>query len=162
MERSKNAYKLLKNSRDKLLKIDFFRFLVVGSVGFIVTAVLLKLLHGNLKIDIVIATLIAGEGGLISNFIFHQNWTYKHHDHSHKSLRKKLLHFHMSSWSGVIIITIIETVFVKVFKTEYIIALVIASAVTLFWNFFWTRYFIFNGHTPAVLAEPEDSVLFKD
>ena len=162
MNSGKNAYKYLKNSRDKLLKIDLFRFLIVGTVGFMVTALLLKFLHGNLKLNIIVATLISGEGGLISNFIFHQNWTYKHHDHSHKTVSKKLIHFHLSSWSGVAIITVIETVSVKVFKIEYLLALVIASAITLFWNFFWTKYFIFKGHTPAALLDPEDSVLFND
>lgn len=135
---------------------------MVGCVGFLVTAILLKIFHGDLKLDIVIATLIASEGGLLSNFVFHQNWTYNNVDHRHKPISKKLLHFHMSSWSGVAIITLIETISVKVFKIEYIIALVIASIITLSWNFFWTKYFIFKGRTPHVLLDPEDSILPDD
>jgi putative flippase GtrA len=160
MQSGKDVFEPLKNGKSKLLDIDFIRFSIVGVVGFIVTALILGLLKGALKINIALATLVASEVGLISNFIFHQNWTYKYH--SHKSIKKKLLHFHMSSWSGVAIITIIETISVKVFKIEYIVALAIAAIITMFWNFFWTKYFIFNRRVPKVLLDPEDIVPLKN
>lgn len=143
-----------------MLKIDFVRFGIVGSVGFVVTAIFLRLLRKAFGLDVLPATFIASEFGLLSNFFFHQNWTYKHVDHSHKSTWKKFVHFQTSSWSGVVIFTAIETVGVKVFKLNDLVALVIAAGITMFWNFFWTKYFIFKGKTPAPLMHPED--LAKD
>ncbi len=142
----------------KLLRIDFIRFCLVGAVGFFVTASCLKVLHGLLGLDIIIATLLSSEMGLLSNFIFHENWTYKYVDHHGKSVLTKFIHFHMSSWSGIVIITIIETVCVKVFNLNYFIGLVIASGVTMFWNYFWTKFYIFKGQTPKPLLHPEDTV----
>lgn len=139
----------------KYLKIDFVRFCIVGSVGFLVTAITLRLVHGLLGLDITLATLLGGEVGLLSNFVFHETWTYKHVNHKGKPISKKLIHFHMSSWSGVAIITGIESVCVKAFHLNYLIALVIASGITLFWNFFWTKYFIFKGHTPTAEVAAE-------
>jgi putative flippase GtrA len=147
-----------KKKTKQLLKVDFVRFGMVGAAGFIVTAILLKVLHGILKLDVIPATLLSGEGGLLSNFVFHEKWTYKYVDHHYKSVWKKFIHFHMSSWTGIVLITVIESIGVKVLHLNYLVSLVIASGITMFWNFFWTKYFIFKGHTPPVLLNPEDTV----
>ncbi|MEI6481725.1 MAG: GtrA family protein [Candidatus Saccharibacteria bacterium] len=146
----------------KIIKIDFIRFGIVGAIGFVITVTLLKIFHGTLGINLVIATLLSSEGGLLSNFFFHEKWTYKYVDHQGRSVWKKFVHFHMSSWSGVLLITLIETISVKVFHIQYLVALFIASAITMFWNFFWTKYFIFKGHAPKVLFDPEDLVAVKE
>lgn len=143
---------------NRLVKIDFIRFGMVGAVGFVVTASALHFFHVTLNLGIIVATLISSEIGLLSNFVFHENWTYKYVNHKTKPLWKKLLHFHMSSWSGVILITVIESVGVKLFHLNYIVALVIASGITMFWNFFWTKFFIFKGHSPDILMHPEETV----
>lgn len=142
----------------KLIRIDFVRFGIVGAIGFLINAFFLRVLHGSFELAIIPATLISSEAGLLSNFVFHEKWTYKHLNHQSKSVWRKLLHFHMSSWTGIVIITVIETVCVKAFNIDYLISLVIASGIAMFWNFFWTRYFIFNGSTPGVLMSPEDTV----
>lgn len=147
-----------RQAADRLLKVDFIRFGMVGAVGFMVTAIGLKIFHDLLGLDITIATLISGEAGLLSNFAFHEKWTYKYVDHHYKSLQKKFIHFHMSSWSGIMLITLIESICVKVLHLNYLLSLVIASGITMFWNFFWTKYFIFKGHTPKPLLNPEDTV----
>lgn len=158
MESVKKPYAWAQASARQLLRVDFFRFVIVGSVGFTLTAIALRLLHGALGLPIIGATLISSEVGLLSNFVFHQNWTYNSVDHNHKPLLQKFMHFHMSSWSGVVLITILETVGVKGFQLNYMISLVFAAGITMFWNFFWTKYFIFKGKTPAVLLNLEDTV----
>lgn len=158
MEFAKRHYRWAHKKTQHLLKIDFLRFAVVGTVGFTITAILLRILHGALGLHITIATFISSELALLSNFSFHEKWTYNQHDHSHKSLTTKFIHFHMSSWSGVVLITILESVGVKVFHLNYLISLVFAAGITMFWNFFWTKYFIFKGRTPAVLMGPEETV----
>lgn len=157
----KKTYRWGRKKTEQLLRIDFIRFGIVGTVGFTVTAVFLKLFHVSFGIDVIPATFLSSELGMLSNFIFHEKWTYKYNDHKGKSVWKKLVHFHMSSWSGVVLITLIESVGVKVFNLDYLVALVIAAVITMFWNFFWTKYFIFTHRTPSVLMDPEDVVPIK-
>lgn len=147
-----------KQKTTQLLKIDFIRFGVVGAVGFLVTAIFLQLFHGVFGLDIFPATLLASEIGLLSNFVFHEKWTYKSANHKDKPLWTKFWQFNMSSWSGVVLITLIESFCVKILHLNYLFSLIIAAAITMFWNFFWTKYFIFRGHTPAILLEPERAV----
>ncbi len=149
---------LASNQARRLLKIDFFRFALVGATGFSISFVLLYILHGKMGMPYSPALILSNEGGLLSNFVFHETWTYKHLDHKHKPIWQKFWHFHMSSWSGIILIFIIGTVSVKVFHVHYLISQVIASGVVMFWNFFWTKFFIFKGKTPTVLSNIEESV----
>ncbi|HSW98842.1 MAG TPA: GtrA family protein [Candidatus Saccharimonadales bacterium] len=157
MESAKQARNWAQAQAQRALKVDFIRFGVVGTVGFLITAIGLRILHGMFGLHITVATLISSELGLLSNFVFHEKWTYRHVDHSHKSLAVKFFHFHMSSWSGVVLITLLESLGVKLFKMNYLVSLVFAAAITMFWNFFWTKYYIFRGKTPAPLLHPEDA-----
>jgi putative flippase GtrA len=47
---------------------------------------------------------------------------------------------------------------VKVLKLNYLIGQLLASGIVMFWNFFWTKYYIFKGKTPAVLSNPEETI----
>jgi len=143
----------------KLLQIDFIRFGIVGFVGFLVTLVLKVTIFGSLN-DF-LATFLGSEGGMVSNFIFHEKWTYNNVNHHSKSIGKKFFHFQLSSLSGVLLITGINGAGIRYLHLSNLFSLVIASAVVMFWNYFWTKFFIFKGSTPAVLLDPEDTVPMK-
>jgi putative flippase GtrA len=143
----------------RLLEIDFIRFGIVGFVGFLVTLILKVTVFHSLN-DF-LATFFASEGGMVSNFIFHEKWTYNNVDHHSKPIGKKFLHFQLSSLSGVLLITLINGGSIRYLHLSNLVSLVIASGVVMFWNFFWTKYFIFKGNTPAVLLDPEDIVPLK-
>ena len=140
----------------QLLKIDFIRFGIVGTIGFVVTLALKLTVFSGL--EVYLATFLSSEGGVLSNFVFHEKWTYNQVDHHHKPLWKKFVHFQASSLSGVIIFTILSGTGEAFLHIPTTISLAIAAAITMFWNYFWTKYFIFKGNTPAVLLNPEDTV----
>ncbi len=98
---------------------------------------------------------------MLYNFGFHEKGTYNQVNHSAKPLWKKFVHFQLSSLSGVLIVTVISGVAISKFHLTTLVALIIAASVAMFWNFFWTKYFIFKGHAPAVLLDPEDTVPLK-
>lgn len=135
------------NKVRKLLEVHFIRFLIVGCIGFGLSVFILVVLHESLRIDITLATFISSEFGLIFNFISHQNWTYNSVDHNNISIWKKFTQFHLSSWSGVVILTVLETIAVRVFHFEYLISFIVAGGITMFWNFFWTKYHIFKDNS---------------
>src|SRR3990167_3662561 len=83
-----------------LHKVDFVRFCIVGTLGFIINFALLTLLYKGLKMNVFIAQLISSELALFNNFILHHNYTYK--DRSSKSIRNLLIQFHVSSWTAIV------------------------------------------------------------
>lgn len=158
MVKTSRPYQWGRRKTDQLLKIDFIRFGIVGSIGFLVSICLLYVYDDIAGLPLFLAFLLSNEGGLLSNFAFHENWTYKHLDHKGKSLPKKLLNFHLSSWSGIAIIVVTGMLCVKVLGFNKYTGQAVGSGIAMFWNFFWTRYFIFKGKTPAVLQHPEETV----
>lgn len=134
-----------------LHKVDFVRFCIVGTLGFIINFALLTLLYKGLKMNVFIAQLISSELALFNNFILHHNYTYK--DRSSKSIKNLLIQFHVSSWTAIVGSAAIVTISVKSFHMHYLGALIIASAVGLLWNFAWTKFVIWRHHSNEVVKE---------
>lgn len=119
------------------------KFLIVGTMGFIVNVIVLTLLHQELALNLLIAQLLSAETAILVNFFFHNRWTYS--DAKDASLIKRLVEFHASSWSGSMIVTIILLSLVHFAHFHYLIALSIGGVVAMFWNFFWTRFYVWKA-----------------
>ena len=146
----------------KLLEVDFIRFGIVGVSGFTVTVIAKHIASKVFHLTTTPSIFFGSEIGLISNFILHERWTYKRINHKYKPIYRKFLHFQLSSLSGVLIITVIGSIMVKVIGKDTIFGLVIAASIAMFWNFFWTKYFIFRGKTPGILLNVEDTVFVEE
>ena len=132
-----------------LHKIDFVRFCIVGTLGFIINFSLLTVFFKVLGFHIFVSQLLSSEIALFNNFILHHNWTYKDNI-TNKSIKNLLIQFHMSSWSAILGSAAIVTLSVRVFHLHYLVALVIASAVGLMWNFGWTKFVIWRHHHESI------------
>jgi putative flippase GtrA len=131
----------------RLLKQDFVRFCAVGVIGFLINLVILKFLHDGMGWPVIVATLLGSEAAYFSNFLFHNFWTYKDGTRVEKSFGRLLAQFHLSAWSGMLLNTLIVFVAVTFFALDSAIGLVIASVIVLFWNYFWTKFYIWRKQT---------------
>lgn len=129
-----------------LLQHDFIRFCMVGIVGFTVNYLSLLLLHSFVGLPFLAAQLIGAEFALLSNFYFHNTWTYRGHEST--AIKTKLIKFHMSSWSGVVILTATTTFAHAQFNLAELPSLMVGSMVTLGWNYGWTKFVIFRKQDP--------------
>ena len=135
-----------------LLKIDFIRFTIVGGTGFIINFIILVLLNRFLGLYIFVAQLIGAEVALFSNFILHDNWTYKHHKVKKKKHRL-LIQFHMTTWPAILGSALMVTGLEKLLKFNNLNALIVSSIVSLMWNFFWSKYVVWRKVTPEEIRE---------
>lgn len=136
-----------------LHKVDFVRFCIVGTLGFLINFGLLTLLYRGLRMNVFLAQLISSEIALFNNFVLHHNYTYK--DRSSKSIKNLLIQFHVSSWTAIVGSAAIVTIGVKSLHMHYLSALVIASAAGLLWNFAWTKFVIWRRHQDALIKESD-------
>lgn len=127
----------------RLLRIDFVRFCVVGTSGFVLNFGLLTLFYRFLGMRLFIAQLVASELALFSNFLLHNHWTYKHKRVT-KSIASLVWQFHVTSWVAIVGSAALVSIGVHTFELNYIVALVIASGLALFWNFLWTKFVIWQ------------------
>jgi putative flippase GtrA len=128
------------------------RFCIVGGLGFVINLILLTAFREYLHAPIYISQFFAAEIALFNNFMLHHYWTYRSHNVK-KTIPKLIVQFHATSWPALLGSTIMVTVGVKVFHLHDVLALVISSLVALFWNFFWSKYVVWNDVKPIDIEQ---------
>ena len=141
---------------ERLLKIDFIRFCIVGGTGFIINFLILTVLHKLFKVPVFIAQLFGAEIALFSNFMLHHHWTYKERE-VEKTIGKLLIQFHASSWPAILGSALMVTAAEKFLHFGNLLALTVSSAIALLWNFFWSKYVIWQGITNEEIEKIAES-----
>lgn len=135
----------------------FFRFLVVGGIGFIVDFGTFNLLATVFDVPAVLASVLSFTAAIVSNFIWNRYWTYP--DSRSKRISRQLMEFGVVSISGLLIRTpifaLLEAPLQRLFEqltlalpftVEFLghnFALATAVLVVMFWNFFVNRYWTY-------------------
>jgi len=127
----------------RLVRIDFVRFCMVGALGFAINFLLLTLFFRILNLPVFVAQVLAAEVALFHNFLWHHHWTYKRND-VQKGIWALIVQFHVTSWVAVVGSAALISLFIHVFGLDYIYALILSSAIALFWNFGWTKFVIWR------------------
>lgn len=99
MEYIKNIFVYIGQQR---LKGPFGKFLVVGTVGFIINTVILELFVW-LGFHPTIGSAIGAEASIISNFLLNNSWTFRSRKISGNSLIGKFFQFNMTSLGAILI-----------------------------------------------------------
>lgn len=133
----------------------FLKFLIVGTVGFVVDFGMLTLLVELFHAPTLLANVVSFSAAVMSNFTFNRLWTYP--DSRSKTLWSQLGQFWMVSIVGLgintLILFLLESPFDALFSDAGVAALVdrgyipakmVATVAVLFWNFFINRYWTYN------------------
>jgi len=134
------------------LKVDFVRFCIVGGLGFVINFIILVVLAHIANIPVFIAQLIGAEIALFSNFMLHNNWTYKSRK-SKKSFTTLLTQFHATSWPAILGSSLMVSLGVNVVHLTKLVALGISSMIALLWNFAWSKYVVWRTITEQEIEE---------
>jgi dolichol-phosphate mannosyltransferase len=139
-------YVIMASIKEKLFG-PFGKFLVVGGTGFLIQAIILRVLAEVLKVDPSIASLIGAMVAIFSNFNLNNYWTFKADKvHGVKEYLWKILNFYATSAIGVIIIQtgiifLGDTLFGKKF---YFLYFIFGTAILLIYNFTVYRMIIWR------------------
>jgi putative flippase GtrA len=132
----------------------FFKFLIVGTVGFIVDFGTLTVLVEVFGLRPVVANTFSFSAAVLSNFTWNRYWTYP--DSRSKRRRVQLTQFGVVSLLGLLInntiLVLTQGPFEGLLRTihapeairGYIPAKIVATIVVLFWNFFINRYWTYG------------------
>lgn len=140
----KKTYSLLIRSYYKLVAYEKIRFLVVGAAGFFVNYLILTVLFHLLKVSILPAQIVGAEAALLTTFVGNNFWAFA--NHGHISLRNKLIKYHLSAGTGLLINSCLVILLVHFSHMYYGLALVIGSAIALLWNYTVYKHFVFKTH----------------
>lgn len=145
----------------------FIKFLIVGTIGFVVDFGILTLLKEFTSLPTAAANTISFTAAVISNFTLNRYWTYP--DSRSKSIWSQLGQFTLVNIVGLLINTTILLVLESVFDSlllnfpaipirGYIPAKMVATVVVLFWNFFVNRYWTYSDVDSTPEPDVVDSV----
>jgi putative flippase GtrA len=135
----------------------FAKFLIVGGIGFILNAAILRILSGTYHWDHSLANLVGAAVAIFSNFNGNNLWTFQGRTITGiGSYLWKLLHFYAASAFGVVCIQT-GTIFVAtktigdgtlhllgVGISYYLVYFLVGTALLVCWNFFAYTKLIWN------------------
>lgn len=128
---------------------SFGKFLVVGGIGFIINAIVLKILVGNFSWNPSIANLAGAALAIFSNYNFNNLWTFRAHKvNSISQYFIKMLQFYATSAFGVIFIQT-GTIYLGdtfISREHYFMYFLVGTALLLVWNFTIYNRFIWKTH----------------
>ncbi len=131
----------------EVLTGSFGKFLVVGGIGFIINALVLRTGVETFKLSPSVANLMGATLAIFSNFNFNNLWTFSHNKTSTVPVYfKKLAQFYLTSAFGVIFIQT-GTIYLGdhlIGRQYYFIYFLIGTFFLLIWNFTIYNKFIWK------------------
>ncbi len=135
------VHKLLTQSTDKT-GIQFFRYIFVGGVAFLVDFASLYVFTDYIGVFYLISAAIAFILGLITNYILSINWVF-----NRRSLDNKTIEFSVFAFIGIVGLGLNELL-IWFFTAEiglfYLLSKILAAIIILFWNFFARKLTLFR------------------
>lgn len=133
--------KLLKHQTDKT-SIQFFRYIFVGGIAFIVDFGSLFIFTDIFGVYYLISAAIAFILGLITNYLLSINWVF-----NRRTLDNRTFEFGLFTIIGIVGLVLNE--FVIWFLTAeigfyYLMSKILAAIIILFWNFFARKLTLFR------------------
>ncbi len=127
------------------------KFNVVGGGGMIVQLFLLALLTQGLQVHYLLATLLAVEGAILHNFVWHELWTWKDkRSNSRRALFSRLLRFHLANGTTSLVGNLVlMKLAVGHFQIPILAANLLAIAACSIVNFLLSNSFVFKHEDKA-------------
>ncbi len=131
-----NIYKYIAVSRfQEITSWSFFKFGVVGTIGFIINTVVLELMV-RAGLHPAAGSATGAELAIISNFLLNNAWTFGDRKVIGKKMIPKFLQFNITSLGALIIQTVSVWVGTVLFgKSAYFVSYIIGVGVGLVWNY---------------------------
>lgn len=132
---------LITDSTDKT-GIQFFRYIFVGGVAFLVDFTSLYVLTDFCGLFYLYSAAVAFILGMVVNYILSISWVF-----NKRRLESKTIEFSVFAAIGIIGLGLNE-IFIWFFTAElnffYLISKILAAIIILFWNFFARKITLFN------------------
>ena len=132
------------HAREVLRRV--FRFNTVGLLGIVVQLMVLTALKSGLGLNYLWATALAVEAAVLHNFVWHQAWTWADRPHTGgwPEILTRLLRFNLTTGAlSILSNVVLMRVFAGVFRMHYLLANLLAIALTAVANYLVADAFVF-------------------
>ncbi|OGZ07001.1 MAG: polysaccharide synthesis protein GtrA [Candidatus Lloydbacteria bacterium RIFCSPHIGHO2_02_FULL_54_17] len=133
----------IKQMISKTLSIEFFRYLFVGGIAFVVDAGTLFALTHFLSINYLISAACGFLFGLIVNYVLSIQWVFAARAIADR--RAEFVLFAVIGIGGLALNELSLWFLTSILGVYYMYSKVITAAVVLLWNFFLRKFFLFTA-----------------
>src|SRR5271169_2877539 len=130
------------------LSLRWLKFSLVGAIGFVVQLAALRVLHGSLGMNYLVATALAVEIAVLHNFIWHERYTWR--DRTRQAaggILHRLLGFNLTTGMLSILGNLaIMRLLVGRLGMNYLAANVLTILACSLANFAASHWLVFRGH----------------
>lgn len=119
---------------------QFVRFTLVGGIGTSAHYVVLVVLVSDFGVNPILGSTAGFLVGMITNYVLNRRFTFN----SQTSHREALWRFGAIAMAGIGINTAIMVLLIEVMGLHYLLAQMVATVLTLSWNFVGSRYWAFK------------------
>ncbi len=117
------------------------KFTLVGSSGVVVNTIVLYLGHEVGGLPLLLASALAVETAVISNFLWNNLWTFSQSSFTWR----RLLKFNLVSLGGLAITVVVLYALVQYLALHYLVANLLAIGVATIWNFLVNSLWTWGG-----------------
>ena len=120
---------------------QFIKFTLVGTTNSAIDFSVYLILTRFFSVHLILANFCSFSIAVTWSFFINKKWTFRntHGDHA-----KQYIKFFITNTIGIIIQTLILSVFVYVFKVHDVLGKLIAIVITSFWNFSISKIWTFR------------------
>lgn len=129
--------------------LRFARFALAGTGGLLVQIATLAVLTSLLNVNYLVATLVAVEAAILSNFVWHQRWTFR--DRSGSWLERLIQFNALNTITSIFGSIFLTALFVEVVGLHPVIANIVCVAALSLINFVGADRLVFRAGAVAVV-----------
>jgi len=148
-------FKRLHVDKTNNVGIQFYRYLFVGGLAFVLDFTVLFVLTNYLNLYYIFSATISFLLGSVVNYYLCIAWIFP--QRNMKSKMTEFWLFKVIGFSGVFLNALVMYTATHFFGIYYLVSKVISAAIVFSWNFFVRKFFLFSNSKPA-LQEREESV----
>jgi putative flippase GtrA len=138
--------------------VRFVRFALAGTAGLLVQIATLVVLTSLLNVNYLVATLVAVEAAILSNFVWHQQWTFR--DRSGSWLERLIQFNALTAITSIVGGVFFTAVLVELLALPPILANVVSVMILSVINFIGADKLVFRAAALAavvLMASPTDA-----
>jgi len=136
---------------------ELIRFGLVGLSGVLVNTLMLWVLAQRLGLAVPLASVLATEVAIISNFLLNDRWTFS--GRHTRSFIQRLLRYNSVAIGGLVITTGVLTFLTSVGALPLLVANLVAVLVAMAWNYTLSSRWTWHRATGASQALPTEAVV---
>ena len=123
-------------------KTQVFRYLVSGSISFLVDFSVLVVLTDYLKMHYLVSAIFGFLAGLVTVYILNKFWVFS--DRKFKSASREFAVFFMITMAALGITEVVLWIATDLIGVHYALSKIIAVGISMVFNFFMRKHFVFS------------------